>query len=72
MVHSLRSDIEVNRDLNTARIHLYFESGKRYSIGNVEFSGQTVNDDILENLIPFDPHAKYSTQRLNRLNRNPD
>ncbi len=65
-----RSDIEVNRDLNTARIHLYFESGKRYSIGNVEFSGQTVNDDILENLIPFDPHAKYSTQRLNRLNRN--
>ena len=65
-----RSEIEVNRDLNTAKIHLHFESGKRYLIGDVAFSGQTVNDDILEKLIPFDPQSKYSTQRLNQLNRN--
>ncbi|WP_420820594.1 autotransporter assembly complex protein TamA [Shewanella japonica] len=65
-----RSEIEINRDLNTAKIHLYFESGRRYKMGEVTFSGQTINDDLLEKLIPFDPNANYSTQRLNRLNRN--
>ncbi|WP_228768520.1 autotransporter assembly complex protein TamA [Shewanella sp. TC10] len=65
-----RSEIEVNRDLNTAKIHIDFESGNRYLIGEVEFSGQTVNDELLEKLIPFKPNAKYSTSRLNRLNRN--
>lgn len=65
-----RSEIEINRDFNTAKIHIDFQSGKRYLIGDVVFSGQTVNDDLLEKLIPFDPNAKYSTSRLNRLNRN--
>ncbi|MCL1065303.1 autotransporter assembly complex protein TamA [Shewanella olleyana] len=65
-----RSEIEINRDLNTAKIHIDFESGNRYLIGDVVFSGQTVNDDLLEELIPFEPNAKYSTSRLNRLNRN--
>ncbi|WP_144214187.1 autotransporter assembly complex protein TamA [Shewanella donghaensis] len=65
-----RADVVVNRDLNTAKISLHFESGQRYLIGNVEFTGHTLNDDIMERLIPFEPESKYSTQRLNRLNRN--
>ncbi|MDO6678228.1 MULTISPECIES: autotransporter assembly complex family protein [unclassified Shewanella] len=65
-----RAEVVVNRDVNTAKIHLHYDSGRRYQLGNVEFHGHTLNDEFMKKLIPFKPNSNYSTRRLNRLNRN--
>tara|TARA_R110000851_G_scaffold226470_4_gene379338 strand:- start:7866 stop:9656 length:1791 start_codon:yes stop_codon:yes gene_type:complete len=65
-----KSEININRDLNTAQINLQFNSGKRYLFGDVHFEGSTLNDDIVESLIPFDADVPYATQLLTEFNRN--
>jgi translocation and assembly module TamA len=65
-----KSEININRDLNTAQINLQFNSGKRYLFGDVHFEGSTLNDDVVESLIPFDADAPYATQLLTEFNRN--
>ena len=65
-----KSEISINRDFNTAQINIQFDSGKRYLFGEVDFAGSTLNDDVLEALIPFDADAPYATQQLTEFNRN--
>ncbi len=64
-----RSAITINRDLNTAKITLHYDSGKRYHIGAVSFEGHTLNDELLNELIPFDTNSLFSTGKLSSLNR---
>ncbi|ABZ76409.1 surface antigen (D15) [Shewanella halifaxensis HAW-EB4] len=64
-----QAQIAVNRDFNTAKISLYYDSGKRYHIGKVSFTGSTLEPQILEELIPFKLDAPYSTANLGQLNR---
>ncbi|WP_442800662.1 autotransporter assembly complex protein TamA [Shewanella sp. AS1] len=61
--------IVINRDLNTARITLHYESGERYRFGSVTFSGHTLEPGFLDKLIPFEEEAKYSTGSLGDLNQ---
>ncbi|MCG9696821.1 autotransporter assembly complex family protein [Shewanella sp. Isolate11] len=63
------NSIVVNRDLNTAKINLHYESGHRYHLGDVNFSGHTLQPGFLDKLVPFQPNAKYSTARLGSLNQ---
>lgn len=63
------SQININRDLNTAQISLHFDSGARYHFGQVSFEGHTLEPDILTKLIPFKEDAAYSTRRVSALNR---
>ncbi|GGQ20629.1 autotransporter assembly complex protein TamA [Shewanella litoralis] len=65
-----KSEISINRDFNTAQINIQFDSGKRYLFGEVDFAGSTLNDDVIEALIPFDADAPYATQQLTEFNRN--
>lgn len=67
--HYSRSEILVNRDLNTAQISLDFDSGKRYRIGDISFEGDTLEDGFLDRLIPFKPHSKYNANKLSKLNQ---
>ncbi|MGX9462186.1 autotransporter assembly complex protein TamA [Shewanella sp. A14] len=65
-----KAEININRDVNTAQINLQFDSGKRYLFGDVNFEGSTLNNDIVEALIPFNADAPYATQLLTEFNRN--
>ncbi|ACA86963.1 autotransporter assembly complex protein TamA [Shewanella woodyi] len=65
----IKSAITINRDLNTARITLHYDSGQRYRIGTVNFEGQTLNDDLMNGLVPFKTDSPYSTANLGALNR---
>lgn len=64
------SEIVINRDKNTAQINLHFQSGQRYHLGDVAFEGHTLNDDILQALVPFKLDTPYATSDLGTLNRN--
>ncbi|MBL4814375.1 MAG: outer membrane protein assembly factor [Shewanella sp.] len=65
----VQSSIEVNRDVNTAKITLHYDSGPRYHMGEVSFTGHSLQDGFLDTLIPFDKNSPYSTGSLSRLNR---
>ncbi|NRD73801.1 outer membrane protein assembly factor [Shewanella sp. VB17] len=65
----IESSIKINRDLNTARLTLHYDSGQRYRIGEINFEGQTLNDNVMRTLIPFKLNSPYSTTRLSALNR---
>lgn len=65
-----RAEILVNRDVNTAKISLHFNSGKRYHFDNVTFTGHTIDDELLEGLVPFDADSPYASQQLSALHRN--
>ncbi|ACJ29509.1 Surface antigen (D15):Surface antigen variable number [Shewanella piezotolerans WP3] len=64
-----KAEIEVDRDYNSAKIALHYDSGKRYHIGEVTFTGHTLQPEILEELLPFELDAPYSTGNLGQLNR---
>ncbi|MCK8045243.1 autotransporter assembly complex protein TamA [Shewanella sp. 1CM18E] len=63
------AEIVVDRDFNTAKIALYYDSGQRYHIGEVTFTGHTLEPEILDELVPFKLDAPYSTGNLGQLNR---
>ncbi len=65
----ITNNIEINRDLNTAKINLNYESGPRYRLGDVDFTGHTLQPGFLDKLIPFKSNAKYATFRLSSLNQ---
>ncbi|WP_095499530.1 autotransporter assembly complex protein TamA [Paraferrimonas haliotis] len=64
-----RTEIEVNRDINEAIIHLTYDSGQRYTLGEVTFIGSPVDVELLQTLIPFEPGAPYSSTGISQLNR---
>lgn len=64
-----QSQIIVNRDLNLAKINLYYQSGDRYHLGDVTFEGSTLEPDLLNDLIPFKSGDPYSSTDLNHLNQ---
>lgn len=63
------SKITVNRDINIATISLHLNSGSRYRFGDIRFDGSDLQPQLLDRLVPFKPHAPYSTQRVSNLNR---
>lgn len=67
--HYTKAEIRVNRDINTAEINLQFNSGNRYEFGNISFSGSDLDPELLNKLVPFKQHAKYSTNRIASLNQ---
>ncbi|MCL1123373.1 autotransporter assembly complex protein TamA [Shewanella surugensis] len=64
-----QSQIIVNRDLNLAKINLYYASGVRYHFGDVTFEGSTLEPKLLTDLIPFKSGDPYSSTSLNQLNQ---
>ncbi len=62
------SQIKINRLLNTAQISLHLDSGKRYRFGKITFSGHTLENSLLDSLVPFKQDTPYQAQKLNELN----
>ncbi|WP_157608850.1 autotransporter assembly complex protein TamA [Shewanella violacea] len=65
----IESSIEINRDLNSAKVTLHYDSGPRYHIGTVRFEGHTLQQGLLNELVPFEKNSPYSTGSLANLNR---
>ncbi len=65
----ITNNIEINRDINTARINLNYYSGSRYRLGDIDFTGHTLQPGFLDELVPFKSNVKYSTSRLGSLNQ---
>ncbi|MGB0897824.1 MAG: autotransporter assembly complex protein TamA [Psychrobium sp.] len=63
------AQILINRQQNKADIKLVLESGPRYKFGHVSFSGQTIDQHILQSLLPFQLHQPYSADKVAELNQ---
>jgi translocation and assembly module TamA len=63
------AQIKINRDLKRAQLNLHFHSGPRYRLGQVSFEGHSLDDTLMEKLIPFEVDEYYATKRLAMLNR---
>tara|TARA_R110002126_G_scaffold15185_12_gene62533 strand:- start:7319 stop:9031 length:1713 start_codon:yes stop_codon:yes gene_type:complete len=64
-----RSTLEVIPELYQANIHLHFDSGRRYTFGDVTFSGQQIRDEWMQALIPFEPGQPYLASELGEFNQ---
>jgi len=63
--------IAIHQSYDHANIYLHYDSGKQFRLGDVSFSDIQLNDDILQQLIPFSYgqpyHVKYLRQFQNQL-----
>lgn len=61
--------LEVAPELNQAFVHLHFESGTRYTFGDVSFNGNQIETDRLTSMLPFDAGDNYLASKLGELNQ---
>ena len=55
---------------NTADIKLIYNSGKRYTFGDIKFINNTINSNIINKLIPFNTGENYQLSKLQELQNN--
>ncbi|QOL25227.1 outer membrane protein assembly factor [Thalassotalea sp. LPB0316] len=60
--------LEVDRTNNLANVLISYHSGRRYVLGDVSFTGTTLQPELLEQLIPFEPNTPYDQEHISRLN----
>jgi len=66
--HFTQSQLLVDPEENAADITLIYQSGPRYRLGHVNFSGDTpFDDDLLRRMVPFAEGAPYDSELINRL-----
>nr|WP_285817660.1 autotransporter assembly complex family protein [Echinimonas agarilytica] len=63
-----QSRIEVNRNNNTAKVFLEYDSGPRNRLGEVTFVGTDLESDLLYQMVDFEPGSPYRSRKLNKLN----
>ena len=64
----IASEIQINRLTHTASILLNYCSGNRFQFGTVHFTGTTLSNELLKQLIPFSPGTFYTTNAIADLN----
>ena len=66
-----RHELLVDPKGGYADINLVYESGPRYVLGKVSFTGDTPFDDVLlQRMVPFKPDTPYDSELVNELNQN--
>uniref|UniRef100_A0A486XJH5 Translocation and assembly module subunit TamA n=1 Tax=Rheinheimera sp. BAL341 TaxID=1708203 RepID=A0A486XJH5_9GAMM len=64
-----QSRLEVSPELKQAFIHLYFDTGTRYTFGDVNFSGSQIELQRLNTMLPFAKGDYYLASQLGQLNQ---
>lgn len=64
-----KSSVEVTQKNNTAIIHLWFESGKRYQFGDLIFDLETPAKEFVKSLLNFKQGDPFDTGILNAFNQ---
>lgn len=59
--------VEVNRSQNRADIVIDWDSGTRYLLGDVQFSGSQFDDEFLRRYLPWKSGSRYDQQRIETL-----
>ncbi|MDO5091275.1 MAG: outer membrane protein assembly factor [Cardiobacteriaceae bacterium] len=54
-----RSTVTVNPDTNRAAVQLAYQSGERYTFGDVAFSSVPLDEELLQRFVSFDPGQPY-------------
>lgn len=66
-----RQQLEIDPEAGFADVYLYFDSGPRYSLGEVEFLGPIdIDESLLHRLIPFSEGEPYNALLLAKLSQN--
>lgn len=65
----LKNELAVAPSIHQAFWRIDFDSGLRYRFGNVVFENSQIQDDYLQNLVPFKEGDFYSSDDLSELNR---
>ncbi|WP_169303033.1 autotransporter assembly complex protein TamA [Thalassotalea mangrovi] len=60
----LRSRLAIRDDFTSADVELVYQSGRRYYLGEVNYSEFDLEPELLEVLIPFDVGEPYTSQKL--------
>lgn len=63
-----KSELQVSPERGIAFWVIDYESGPRYKFGKVTYHGSQIDDVYLQNLVPFDPGAPFSSDDLAKLN----
>ncbi|RLK51220.1 autotransporter secretion outer membrane protein TamA [Alkalispirillum mobile] len=61
--------VEVDVEAGEATVILHFDSGRRYSMGDVQFSETALAPWFLERLVHFEPGDPYESRHVSELNR---
>ncbi len=64
-----RQELGVDAANNEAFWWLHYESGPRFRMSGVHFSGSQIREDILQNLVPFKSGDPYQSTDISELNR---
>ena len=62
-----KSRLEINEQLNQAKIKITYQSGYRYKYGDINFSPFEIEPELLNVLIPFKPGDEFTTHSLYQL-----
>ncbi|TWI52765.1 autotransporter secretion outer membrane protein TamA [Pseudomonas duriflava] len=69
--HFTQQRLLIDPEGGTADIQLVYDSGPRYRLGKVEFSGNAPFDpDLLERMVPFEAGTPYDSEALAELQQN--
>ena len=69
--HFTRSKLSVDPRAGVADIELIYESGPRYTLGKVNFEGDTpFDDELLQRMVPFKAGTPYDSELIAELNQN--
>ena len=64
-----RARVEIDLDLYQARVYLDFESGPRYSFGEITLDQDVLEPELLNRYIPFQKGDPYSLEQVIQLQR---
>ncbi|WPP01514.1 autotransporter assembly complex family protein [Pseudomonas sp. HR96] len=68
--HFTAQRLSVDPAANVADIELVYQSGPRYTLGAVQFAGDTPFDhELLQRMVPFKEGAPYDSDLVNELNQ---
>jgi len=65
----VKSSVEVKSQENTAIVHLWFDSGKRYQFGPLIFDTESPAEEYINSLLNFEQADPYNTDTLNTFNQ---
>lgn len=66
----LRSELQLDVKLKTAKVILELDSGKRYRIGHTQFNGSRIDLALLQRLSPLEQGAYFDADNVTKLRRN--
>ena len=65
----LKRELRVDPERNIADIHIQYDTGPRYRLGQVNFSETIFDPELLARMVPFEPGVPYDADLVGQLNQ---